>query len=187
MTDPSDRVRLLAAARAAIAAQVGGQPAPSLAGPEASRSAGVDDALARAGCAFVTIHLDGQLRGCIGELEPGRPLAQVVARCAAAACSRDPRFPPVKASELPHLVIELSVLGALEPVVSLDDIDIGRHGLVIERGRRRGLLLPQVATEWGWDRRSFVEQTCRKAGLPPDAWEQGATLWRFEAEVFGET
>ena len=84
-------------------------------------------------------------------------------------------------------MIELSVLGALEPVVSLDDIDIGRHGLVIERGRRRGLLLPQVATEWGWDRRSFVEQTCRKAGLPPDAWEQGATLWRFEAEVFGET
>jgi uncharacterized protein (TIGR00296 family) len=78
------------------------------------------------------------------------------------------------------------VLGPLEPVASLEDIEIGRHGLVIELGWHRGLLLPQVATEWEWDRQTFVEQTCHKAGLPRDAWQKGAKLWKFEAEVFGE-
>ncbi len=183
MTDPADRQWLLRIAREAIAAYVSRQPAPKIDIPEAP---GVNHALARPGSAFVTLYADGRLRGCIGDLQSDRQLGQVVAHCAVAACSRDPRFPAVTAAEFPRLLIELSILGALEPVASLDDIEVGRHGLVVERGWRRGLLLPQVAIEWRWDRRVFAEQACHKAGLPGDAWEQGATLWRFEAEVFGE-
>jgi uncharacterized protein (TIGR00296 family) len=82
--------------------------------------------------------------------------------------------------------IELSLLGPLEAIAGADDVEIGRHGLVVERGWQRGLLLPQVATEWEWDRQTFLAQTCQKAGLPGDAWQHGAKLWRFEAEVFGE-
>jgi AmmeMemoRadiSam system protein A len=139
---------------------------------------------AQPGAAFVTIHRRGELRGCIGHLEADEPLGRVIWDCAVSACSADPRFPPVTASELPDLEIELSLLGALEPAKSPADIIIGRHGLVVERGRRRGLLLPQVATEWAWDRETFLAQTCHKAGLPRDAWKHGALIWRFEAEVF---
>jgi AmmeMemoRadiSam system protein A len=142
--------------------------------------------VARPGAAFVTIHRHGELRGCIGHLEADEPLGRVISECAVSACSADPRFPPVTASELPDLAIELSLLGALEPAESPADIIIGRHGLVVERGHRRGLLLPQVAVEWKWDRETFLAQTCHKAGLPRDAWKHGALMWRFEAEVFGE-
>jgi hypothetical protein len=93
----------------------------------------------------------------------------------------------VSAVELAGLEIEVSLLGLLEPVASPDDIEVGRHGLLVERDRQRGLLLPQVATEWRWDRETFLAQTCHKAGLPRDAWKQGAKVWRFEAEVFGES
>jgi AmmeMemoRadiSam system protein A len=103
-----------------------------------------------------------------------------------AACSADPRFPAVTAGELPDLDLELSLLGRLEPVSSADEIEVGRHGLVVEVGQRRGLLLPQVATEWGWDRETFLAHTCEKAGLPKEAWKRDAKLWRFEAEVFHE-
>ena len=104
----------------------------------------------------------------------------------------DPRFVDyfrsvTPESELAELSIEVSLLGPLEPVSSSAEVEIGRHGLVIERGRRRGLLLPQVACEWGWDAETFLAQTCRKAGLPLDAWRSGARIWRFEAEVFGDT
>lgn len=142
--------------------------------------------LSRLDGAFVSIHKQGDLRGCIGHIEANEPLGGVVARCAVAACSSDPRFPAVSASELPHLDIELSVLGPLERITGPDDFEIGRHGLVVEMGWHRGLLLPQVATEWNWDRETFLAQTCHKAGLARDAWKQGATVWRFEAEVFGE-
>jgi AmmeMemoRadiSam system protein A len=135
----------------------------------------------------VTIHRGGQLRGCIGHLEANRPLLQAVRECAVAACSADPRFPPVSAVELAGLEIEVSVLGLFEPVASADDIEVGRHGLLVEQNSQRGLLLPQVATEWQWDRETFLAHTCHKAGLPRDAWKQGAKLWRFEAEVFGES
>ena len=110
----------------------------------------------------------------------------MIVRCAIAACSTDPRFPPVTAAELPHLDFELSLLGPLEPVTAIEEIEVGRHGLVVEMHWRRGLLLPQVATEWRWDRETFVVQTCVKAGLPRDAWKNGATLKRFDAEVFGD-
>ena len=109
-------------------------------------------------------------------------------RCAADAATEDPRFPPVTAAELPEITIEVSVLGPLEAIDPRDAgaIQIGRHGLVAEQGHRRGLLLPQVATEWGFDRGQFLAQTCAKAGLPRDAWQRGARIYRFEAEVFGD-
>jgi AmmeMemoRadiSam system protein A len=109
-----------------------------------------------------------------------------VARCAVAAGGSDPRFEPVAAGDLPYLEIEVSVLGPLQPVTSIGQVEVGRDGLLVEQDGRRGVLLPQVATEWGWDVETFLAQVCRKAGLPLDAWRHGAALWRFEAEVFGE-
>lgn len=99
----------------------------------------------------------------------------------------DPRFDPVAPAEVRHLSVEISVLGPREPVYARDDVVVGRHGLLVEKGWRRGLLLPQVAVEWRWDAATFIAQTCHKAGLPTDAWpDRGAALFRFEAEVFGE-
>jgi uncharacterized protein len=137
---------------------------------------------------FVTIKRRGELRGCLGTLQCDRGLAGEVTRCAADAATEDPRFPPVAADELPELAVEVSVLGPLEPIDPRDPraIVIGRHGLVAERGARRGLLLPQVATEWGWDVEQFLRQTCLKAGLDADAWQRGARISRFEAEVIAE-
>ena len=138
--------------------------------------------------AFVTLKRGGRLRGCIGTLECRRPLAEEVARVAVGAAREDPRFEPLRASELDDLQVEVSVLGPLEAVDPRDPsaIEIGRHGLVVEQGHRRGLLLPQVATEWNWDREQFLSQTCVKAGLQPDAWRTGARVSRFAAEVFGD-
>jgi AmmeMemoRadiSam system protein A len=178
MTSDTDRRALLQLARDAITAHVLGQP---LIQPP------LDGAFARHGGAFVTLHSGGELRGCIGHIGDGEPLGHVIPRCAILACSDDPRFPPVGRAELGGLAIELSLLGPLERIARLDDIDIGRHGLIVELGWKRGLLLPQVATEWHWDREMFLAQTCQKAGLPSDAWRHGATVWRFEAEVFGES
>jgi AmmeMemoRadiSam system protein A len=177
MTSEADRRALLRMAREAIVAHVTGTAAP-----EAEPSV----AAARVAGVFVTLHAHGELRGCIGHMAADTALSKAVPECAVAACSRDPRFPAVTPAEVPHLEIELSILGPLEPALSADAIEVGRHGVAVERGWQRGLLLPQVATEWNWNARMFVEQACRKAGLPLDAWERGATLWKFEAEVFGE-
>jgi uncharacterized protein len=169
---------LIGVAREAVTAQVAGLPPPAPHAGPFPMSAG----------AFVTIKTRGELRGCLGTLECRRDLAEEIARCAADAASEDPRFAPVDPSELPDVSIEVSVLGPLERIDPADPdvIEIGRHGLVVEQGRRRGLLLPQVATEWGWTREQFLRQTCVKAGLPPDAWMHGAAVYRFGAEVFGE-
>lgn len=177
MTSDADRARLLQLARDAIAAHISrlGEPALSIEG-----------VLARRGGAFVTLHTNGSLRGCIGHVEADEPLGYVIPRCAISAATQDPRFATVGPSELAHLDIELSLLGPLEPITGSADIEVGRHGLIVERGWNRGLLLPQVATEWKWDVEAFLTHTCRKAGLPDDAWKHGTTLWRFEAEVFGE-
>ncbi|MEN3337520.1 MAG: uncharacterized protein V7647_1196, partial [Acidobacteriota bacterium] len=115
-------------------------------------------------------------------------LADDVLRCAGDAATADPRFPRVAPAELPELSVEVSVLGPLEPVDPMDPaaIAVGRHGLVAEQGHRRGLLLPQVASERGWTVEQFLQQTCIKAGLAADAWRRGARIWRFDAEVFGE-
>lgn len=177
MTNEPERRRLLNIARDAIVAHLGGLPAPAVT---------PDDPNGLRGGAFVTLHAGEVLRGCIGHLERDELLVRVVARCAVAAASADPRFPAVTASELAELSIELSLLGPLEPISEAAQIEVGRHGLLIERGWSRGLLLPQVATEWRWDREQFLAHTCQKAGLPPTAWKQDARLWRFEAEVFGD-
>jgi uncharacterized protein len=177
MTPQHDRTLLLQLAREAIAAHVAAEPA---------HVPGATEILERRGGAFVTLHKAGDLRGCIGHVEASEPLGKVVPRCAVAAAGSDPRFPPMRASELEAVDIEISLLGPLEPIAGPDDIVIGRHGLVVERGWQRGLLLPQVATEWGWDAEAFLAHTCQKAGLPRDAWRSGAKVWRFEAEVFGE-
>jgi AmmeMemoRadiSam system protein A len=177
MTDEADRRLLLQLARESIAARVGGRSPqlPPLVGPLTVNRG-----------AFVTLHAHGALRGCIGHIEADEPIGRVIARCAVSACSDDSRFAPVTEIELPDLSIELSLLGPLVPVAEIIEIQVGRDGLVVEAGGRRGLLLPQVATEWQWDRETFLAQTCHKAGLPPAAWQQGARLWRFEAEVFGD-
>jgi AmmeMemoRadiSam system protein A len=137
---------------------------------------------------FVTLKRRGELRGCLGTLECREGLAQEVARCARESSTLDPRFAPVSLDELAEISIEISILGPLEeidPAVE-NAFLIGRHGLVVEHGHRRGLLLPQVATEWGWTREQFLRQTCRKASLADDAWQRGARVFRFDAHVFGE-
>jgi uncharacterized protein len=138
---------------------------------------------------FVTLKYRGDLRGCLGTLECERDLGHEVARCAAISASEDPRFSPVTADLLSALSIEVSVLGPLEPIDSdvplAAGITIGLHGLVVEQGRQRGVLLPQVARERCWTAEQFVRQTCVKANLPPDAYQRGASLYRFVAEVFG--
>jgi AmmeMemoRadiSam system protein A len=136
--------------------------------------------------AFVSIHVQKELRGCIGYPQSDLPLLEVVRHCAASAATADPRFPAVTASEWRELAVEISVLGSIEPVGDLSEIEIGRHGLIAARGQSRGLLLPQVATEWGWSREEFAAHTCRKAGLPADAWKTDARLFKFEAQVFGD-
>lgn len=137
--------------------------------------------------AFVTLKRGGRLRGCIGTLVCRLPLPEEVARAAVSAATEDPRFEPLRVSELAGLDVEVSILGPLEPIDPFDEqaIEIGRHGLVVEQDWQRGLLLPQVATEWGWDRETFLSQTCVKAELPPDAWRKGAKVYRFTGEVFG--
>jgi AmmeMemoRadiSam system protein A len=135
--------------------------------------------------AFTTLHLEGNLRGCVGYVYPVKPLCRTVAETAAAAAFNDTRFSPVTAEEAPRLKVEISVLSPLVPIAA-EDIEAGRHGLVVTLGSRRGLLLPQVAVEYGWDAPTFLQETCHKAGLPPDAWERGAIIEAFTAEVFHE-
>jgi len=133
---------------------------------------------------FTTLYLRGQLRGCVGFAMPLHPLFRAVAETARAAAFQDTRFWPVTPDELADLKISLSVLSPLFPIEA-DRVEVGRHGLLISHGLRRGLLLPQVPIEHGWDRLTFLEQTCHKAGLPGDAWGS-ASLEAFTAEVFGD-
>jgi AmmeMemoRadiSam system protein B/AmmeMemoRadiSam system protein A len=135
--------------------------------------------------AFVTITKKGSLRGCIGHIKGVKPLYKSVEEMAAAAAFQDPRFPPVTKKELKDLDIEISVLTPFEQITDVSKIEVGKHGLYIERGFYSGLLLPQVATEYGWDRDTFLEHTCRKAGLPPDAWkEKDIKIYIFSADIF---
>jgi AmmeMemoRadiSam system protein A len=167
---------LLDVARRAIVATVTGKSAatPHAEGELASRAA-----------AFVSLHIRGALRGCIGHLEEDDALVRTVAECARLACTVDPRFPAVTEAEMNLIDVEISILGRRERVTSPHEIIVGQHGLVVEHDGRKGLLLPQVATEFQWTAERFVEQACLKAGLSRDGWRRGATLWRFEAEVFG--
>jgi AmmeMemoRadiSam system protein A len=135
----------------------------------------------------VTLTTDGALRGCIGSIEPVAPLYLAVARSAVNAAFRDPRFLPLTAEEFANIRLEISVMGPIELVHELGEIAVGRDGLIVSRGPAAGLLLPQVATDYGWDRDTFLSQTCVKAGLPPNAWRSGGCrIEKFSAEVFGE-
>lgn len=177
--DATDRKELLAAARAAVTRAARGErdegPGPAPAGLE------------RLGAAFVTLRVAGELRGCIGTFEARAPLWETVHEMAVAAATRDPRFPALGARELGELGVDVSVLAPARRVMDLNEIVLGRHGLEIRRAGRRGLLLPQVATDHDLDRATFLSETCRKAGLPPTAWRDADTeIWAFEAEVFGD-
>jgi uncharacterized protein len=175
----AQKLALVALAREAVRCAAGGLPASIVSGA---------DEFPGASGAFVTLKREGRLRGCIGTLECRRPLADEIARVAVSAAREDPRFTPLTIAELDGLAVEVSVLGPLEAIDPHDPaaIEIGRHGLVVEQGFRRGLLLPQVAGEWGWNREQFLSQTSVKAGLSPDAWRAGARVYRFDAEVFGD-
>ena len=134
---------------------------------------------------FTSLHMGGELRGCVGYVLPISQLYRAVAETARAAAFDDTRFYPVTLEEAPHLEIELSIL-TVPQAINAEAVEVGRHGLLISMSGRRGLLLPQVPVEHHWDRTTFLEQTCRKAGLPDDAWKKGAVIEAFTAEVFGE-
>jgi AmmeMemoRadiSam system protein A len=135
--------------------------------------------------AFTTLYYRGGLRGCVGYVFPVTPLYRTIAESARGAAFDDSRFSPVTQDESLELQVSLSILTPPQPIQA-DQVEIGRHGLLISLGPYRGLLLPQVPVEHGWDRIAFLEQTCRKAGLPPTAWQTGATLQAFTAEVFAD-
>lgn len=137
--------------------------------------------------AFVTLHEQGSLRGCIGHITARRPLLETIQEMAQAAAFRDPRFPPLQPRELDRVDVEISVLSPLKKLDRPEDLIPGVHGLYITRGGRSGVLLPQVATEQGWDRDTFLNHTCLKAGLPGGCWKDPDTLLEvFTAQVFGE-
>ncbi len=176
---PADRQLLLQVARDSIAAHLQGKAAA----PAKATSPVLEELRG----AFVSLHRRGQLRGCIGYIEAIKPLLKTVSEMAPAAAFQDPRFRPLQADELADLEIEISVLTPLKLIKNTDEIEVGRDGLYIVRGPNRGLLLPQVATQYHWDRRTFLEQTCNKAGLPPDAWKDPTTqIFTFRAEIFSD-
>jgi AmmeMemoRadiSam system protein A len=172
----AERALLLRLAHDSIASALGGReisldpPTPHLAEPRG---------------AFTSLHLLGELRGCVGYVLPTCPVYRAVAETARAAAFDDNRFPPVSKNEASHLEIELSILSPPQPIRA-EEVEVGRHGLLISWRGRRGLLLPQVPIEHQWGRTTFLEQTCRKAGLPLDAWQKGASIEAFTAEVFGD-
>lgn len=181
MLTPNQRTLLLSIARTSIEAVLDGRR------PVIDVSA-LDEELTRPSGAFVSLHTkDGDLRGCIGSIHPVAPLCHAVSSSAINAAFRDPRFFPVTREELTDLHIEISVMSPIEIVVEVETIEVGRDGLIISRGDRAGLLLPQVATEYGWDREKFLAQTCLKAGLLPESWRHpDCRIERFSAEVFSE-
>lgn len=171
---PQERARLLRLAHEAIESAIDNRPL-SLIPPDAH--------LAEPRGVFTTLYLQGQLRGCVGYVFAVSPLYSAVAETARAAASQDTRFHPVTSEEASELKVSLSILSPLQPIRP-DQVEIGRHGLLVSMAGHRGLLLPQVPLEHNWDRVTFLEQTCRKAGLSANAWKMGATLEAFTAEVF---
>ena len=175
----SDQQRLLKIARESVEAHLRQQEFHA---PET-----LEGLLAENHGAFVSIHKGNELRGCIGNLSPTLTLSRTVADCAVAAAVEDPRFPPLTVDELEKVEFEISVLSPFEIVDNVETIEIGRHGLLISKRSARGLLLPQVPVTYGWGRERFLAETCRKAGLKPDEWKEGAVIFSFTADVFGET
>lgn len=175
----ADQELLFQVARDSILAHLKGQPDPLP--PEAP------PILAQPMGVFVTLNRQGRLRGCIGYLEAVKPLIEAVREMALAAAFRDPRFPPLREEELADLEMEISILSPMRQIKDVEEVQVGRDGLYLEQGPCRGLLLPQVATQCGWDRDTFLSQTCCKAGLPADAWKNPATkIYVFSADILHE-
>ncbi|MCU0452603.1 MAG: AmmeMemoRadiSam system protein A [Bacteroidetes bacterium] len=175
----SDEKRTLVLLARATIAQWAGLPAsmPATSGRLLTEKRGV----------FVTLRIHGDLRGCIGYIQPFETVADAVRELAVKSASEDPRFDPLTPEEVGQLSIEISVLTPLEPIGGPSEVAVGQHGLVVDAGWRRGLLLPEVAIEEGWDAEQFLSGTCRKAGLGRDAWRRpGLKLYRFETEHFSE-
>ena len=145
-----------------------------------------DPALARRSAAFVTLKQHGELRGCIGHTWADLPLHQAVQQTAISAATEDPRFPPLTPEELSEITVEISVLSPFRRLTDAEEVEVGTHGLMIFKNGRRGLLLPQVPVEQGWDRAEYLDNLCLKAGMLADCWREGATLYTFTAMVFGE-
>lgn len=179
-----ERACLREIAGRAVAAAAGGDPGPDPAAVAEELGVPLSARLLRPRGAFVTLHAGGRLRGCIGVIEGRHPLLRAVADNAAAAAIGDPRFPPISPDELSNVVVEISALSPLRAVEDPNAIELGRHGILLGKSGRQAVFLPQVATEQGWDLPTTLAQLCRKAGLPADAWRQGASLRVFEAEVF---
>jgi uncharacterized protein len=174
-----DKKLLLEIAREALHAGVEGR--------ESLQSLPTDTATQQSSGAFVTLRKRGRLRGCIGQVGTGQSLVQVIAHCAKAAALEDRRFDPVCPEELAEIEIEISALSPLQEIAP-EQIEAGKHGLMVSRGWQRGLLLPQVATEMRWTARRFLEETCVKAGFDPNAWREPETkIQGFSAEVFSES
>jgi AmmeMemoRadiSam system protein A len=179
LTD-EEKQALLQIARTSIQSAVEGLFLPAI--------ENVDETLRQPRGVFVTLRVSEELRGCIGYVEPLFPLAQATQDVAVKAAMEDPRFLPVSITELERVSIEISVLSPLEILHDIENIEIGKHGLVLSAGYRRGLLLPQVATEYNWDRKQFLSHTAMKAGLSPDAWtRREVQLFTFTVEKFDET
>ena len=178
LTD-QEKNTLLDIAKNAIAAKINHRETPEL-------NIDSDNLRLKRG-AFVTLKKQGRLRGCIGYIKAYKPLWKTVQEMAVAAAFHDPRFPSLRAEEIQQLTFEISVLSPLKRIADVNDIEVGRHGLYIIRRHHSGLLLPQVATEYKWDRETFLEETCHKAGLPPDAWKDKETeIYIFSADYFGD-
>ncbi len=174
----AERLQLLGHARRSIAAALGGAPHPDC--------TSLTPALSELGAAFVSLHCERRLRGCIGTLAADRPLYRTVAQMAVSAAFDDPRFPPLATEELPEVEIEISRLSALVPAHP-EDIDPARHGVSLIIGDQRAVFLPQVARQCGWDRDTLLNELCRKALLPPESWHHPTTiLMIFEAEIFAD-
>jgi len=180
MLDDADKIELLKLARQTLVAHFADSKIPSC---NPSREA----LMARKG-AFVSLHRGEELRGCIGQLSPDRELCRIVQHCAISAATEDTRFPPVTQDEIEDLEIEVSVLSPFRRIQDIEEIEVGKHGLYMVQGHFRGLLLPQVATQYHWDRDTFLAQTCHKSGLPASAWQDPRTaIYIFEAEVFSDS
>jgi AmmeMemoRadiSam system protein A len=178
LTD-KEKTILLDIAKSAIAAKINHQEMPEL-------KIDSENLKLKRG-AFVTLKKRGQLRGCIGYIKAYKPLGETVQEMAVAAAFNDPRFPSLKQDEVHHLTFEISVLSPFKRVKDINEIEVGKHGLYIVHGSRSGLLLPQVAIEYGWDRDTFLKETCYKAGLPQDTWVDKETeIYIFSADYFGD-
>lgn len=175
----TEKVKLLAIARECIISYIKGTQAPKFDVSE-------ENLMVNQGC-FVTIRSEGKLRGCLGQFTSDKPLHHLVREMAIAAATRDPRFYPLQSEDLENIDLEISVLSPLKKIDSIEEIEVGKHGLYIEKNFYRGVLLPQVAIEYGWDRNTFLEQTCLKAGLEKNDWKEETDIYIFSAEVFGET